>query len=349
MFGIDLSATYCILCLGNRDIQGLRVKCGSGKECSWKGAFSEVKKHVANCQYVRIPCPKKCVDSKNEAHLIKRNELDEHLADFCPNREFSCQDCGKKDTYASITGNHTEVCEKKRVPCPNFECSKVLQRQNIKRHLDCCDYTVVPCKYRRLGCSTSMKRKSIKAHEKDEDKAHLHVALSKIISLESSLESTREKMHLMEADKRNGFTFKLPNFSKMKREAFYSPSFYTSPSGYHFRVIIYAGGDGDEKGTHVSVFAELIEGRYDGEVAWPFFGSITFSLLNQLENKGHYTMKINFHNKMVGDSYGYPGFISHSELDHNTVQHTQYLKDDTLYFRVKAEVKNSKPWLECTP
>ena len=110
------------------------MKCGGAGDCSWEGTFSEAESHVATCKYAFLPCPKKCKDGDN-IRLIKRNDLDEHL-ELCPNREFTCPDCGEEDTFVSITESHAEVCKKKKVPCPNVDCTKSLQRQNMKRHLD---------------------------------------------------------------------------------------------------------------------------------------------------------------------------------------------------------------------
>ena len=52
-------------------------------------------------------------------------------------------------------------------------------------------------------------------------------------------------------------------------------------------------------------------------------------------------------NARVYDKWGYPHFIPHSELTCDKFKSTQYLKDDTLYFRVLVEVDNHKPWLQC--
>jgi hypothetical protein len=52
------------------------------------------------------------------------------------------------------------------------------------------------------------------------------------------------------------------------------------------------------------------------------------------------------HNTCVSDTWGFPQFTPHSALAHNPVQNTQYLKDDTLYFRVSVKVADHKPWLE---
>ncbi len=53
-------------------------------------------------------------------------------------------------------------------------------------------------------------------------------------------------------------------------------------------------------------------------------------------------------NKKIGDSWGYPEYIPHSKLSRDSASNTQYLKDDTLYFRISVEVSDYKPWLECT-
>ena len=45
---------------------------------------------------------------------------------------------------------------------------------------------------------------------------------------------------------------------------------------------------------------------------------------------------------------GFRKFTSHSKLMLNPAKNTQYLKNDTLYFRVSADVPDHKCWLECT-
>jgi hypothetical protein len=77
----------------------------------------------------------------------------------------------------------------------------------------------------------------------------------------------------------------------------------------------------------VSVFAHT-----DGQ----FVGDVTITLLNQLEDNNHYTKTINLPATNPHDNLGYPGFIAHSELAHDPLKNTQYLKDDTLYFRVSV-------------
>ena len=74
-------------------------------------------------------------------------------------------------------------------------------------------------------------------------------------------------------------------------------------------------------------------------------------LLNQLEDKNHHQKIATLtaaSNIQVGDrdTWGYAQFIPHSALDYDAVKNTQYLKDDTLYFRMSVEPADHKPWLQ---
>jgi hypothetical protein len=135
-------------------------------------------------------------------------------------------------------------------------------------------------------------------------------------------------------------TFKMSGYHKKKMA---NACFVWSPPVHygHFKhVRVYANGGREYKGTHVSVFA-YTDGR--------FVGDVTITLLNQLEDNNHYTKTINLPATNPHDNLGYPGFIAHSELAHDPLKNTQYLKDDTLYFSVSVLPADHKPWLECTP
>ncbi len=149
------------------------------------------------------------------------------------------------------------------------------------------------------------------------------------------------------------FVIKVAGYSSRKATAniYDSDSFYTSPGGYNMCVRIYPNGYGHGTGTHMSVSAKLLKGSYDASLSWPFVGTVTFTLLNQLSDENHRTMTLeckNINNHNIGDDRGYPRFISQSVLFQYPVKNTQYLKNDTLYFRVSVQVKDSKPWLTCT-
>ena len=371
--------------LGNREINILRVKCSNANRgCEWVGTVGTIEKHVATCGFTLVPCPKQCKDDKNEVKCFTRKEVDDHLKNDCPNRDYECQSkCGEKGTYAYITEVHDKTCKMRILPCPNDGCDTEIQRQQASEHVSKCPHTVIPCKYKGIGCDTELKREDMAAHEQ-EDKL-LHKALervhkaqktinsqqSAIASLQATVQSLQNKVDSLEKNRlvlnkvdsleknhlvlknKKPETFRLSEYRKKKEanEYFQSTPFYTHPNGYHMALRVYANGDGAGKGTHVSVYAVILEGEYDAELKWPFVGEVTITLLNQLEDENHHTKVGHFyavHNHRVGSSYGHPKFTPHSGLSQNPAisKNTQYLQNDTLYFRVSLEVSDHKPWLE---
>ena len=300
---------------------------------------------MAKC---KTPCSNKCKEN-NEIQMILRKDLEIHLTEQCVNRDYTCKHCGKKDTFTNITGIHDDLCEKKVLPCPNGYCPKAMQRAKIEQHLENdCEYTVISCKYEGIGCDMKMKRKDMGAHEQD-DKAHLHQALNTVVKLRDRLQSVATITSMQ----KKSVVFKITNYEKKKKnnEEVSSQSFYSGISEYHMSIKVYSNGNDDGEGTHVSVYVHILEGDNDDNLNWPFIGSAKIELLNQLEDKNHHLKALTFNQEddiRVGSGWGYRRFIPHSQLSHDPVNNTQYLKDDTLYFRVSVEVSGHKPWLECT-
>ena len=349
---------------GKREITALRVKCdNAGRSCKWKGSVGTLDEHVATCKFTPVPCPKEC-KKNGELHMIMRKDIEKHLNVQCVNRDYECKHCGKKDTYINITDLHEEVCEKKIVPCINAECTETMEQASLKKHLEKCEYTPISCRYKRLGCHMKMKRKDMEAHEQD-DKAHLHQALDTVVKQQESLESATKTIALLQGKNDQGvsFTFRVRDYSKKKEsnEKVFSQPFYTSDNGYNMQICVYPNGCGDGKDTHISVHMWMIKGNYDDNLNWPFVGTVKLELLNQLQDNNHYHMTASFNKEivfLVGRSTGYSKYISHSQLSKgparerdrysNYLYDAQYLKDDTLYFRVTVKIPDYKPWLECT-
>ena len=347
---ISLIAHLILLPAGRRDIQALRVKCSNmEQDCKWEGTVGTLDKHLAECEFALVPCPKECKDDSGKVkHFIKK-QVKKHLRRACPNRDYTCKHCGKKGTYAEheITRVHDEVCDMKLLPCPN-ECGATIPRKNVDEHVQNeCVYTVIPCKFQNIGCKIEMKREKMAAHEND-DKLHLDMALNAVVKLQDANTKLEENNRTLK--KGETVTFALQNYQNKKKWAT-SPSFYTHPNGYHMTLTVFANGNGDGEGTHVSVYVPILEGKFDKGLKWPFVGEVTVTLLNQLEDKNHYTRTIaleDAHNARVGNTLGYHKYIPYSALAHDAGKNTQYLKDDTLYFRVSAKVADHKPWLECS-
>ncbi len=141
-----------------------------------------------NCWYTRGTCGCMPVRSSSLPQgvqrrlIIMKRDLQQHLMEKCPNRDYSCEHCDLKGTYAT-TLDHYDTCEKKIITCTNEECTMEMERMKIKNHLsEECEYTVIPCKCMSIGCDAKLKRKDMRAHEQD-DMAHLAKTVDTVIEL----------------------------------------------------------------------------------------------------------------------------------------------------------------------
>lgn len=126
-----------------------------------------------------------------------------------------------------------------------------------------------------------------------------------------------------------------------RTRSFYSPHFFTSPSGYMCCGRLYINGDGPAKGTHISVFFVVMKGPFDALQQWPFNKKITLMLLNQDGGSHH---EESFKPDLSSSSFerpkketniasGSPFFYSLNALESNG-----FLREDTMYIRIKVDV-----------
>ncbi len=350
---------------GEQEVKSLIVECK--KSCGWSGELRLAKTHEKNdCPNALIPCPNWC---NNGSTRIIRKNVETHVLLKCPNRLYACTECHEEIKFRNVE-SHDMVCPRRQYTCPHCNeagvyderttshltvCSKVevrcskcwgqILRCNKSKHHLVCPNEPVRCKYYNIGCGEKLIRENVPKHEAENAQIHLELATEEVLRLKNILIL------------KNTLTFQT-NYSKLENTSIQSPPFYTSKKGYKICISIYPNGQSGGAGTHVSVYACLMKGDHDDTLTWPFTGSVTIELLNQLEDKNHYKGILAFiahqeTSKRVvdrerGPGRGYTTFISHAALGYNASANTQYLKDDTLVFRVSAEAPDSKPWLECT-
>ena len=125
-------------------------------------------------------------------------------------------------------------------------------------------------------------------------------------------------------------------------EVWYSSPFYTHNRGYKFRLKVHLNGVTIGRGSHFSVYAQLMIGEYDNELEWPFEGDIRVELLNWRADKNHNLGTIPFNryrdrhgkyssrvtNQDTATSLGIPQFIFHTDLVSTT--NSEYLLNNYL-------------------
>ena len=331
--------------------------------------------HLLNtCDYVKHSCPNVC---KTATQLFRKN-LQKHLEDECPCRQYSCPHCQETGEYQDITGKHSMICPKIIIGCSNApHCKTMFPRETKHTHLSTCQYQEVACKYSEFGCKTKPLQKNLQEHEND-DKAHLCIAMTTVLALKEQSTLLKKQcillntqLHCSNMKDQRGLTsiFRMPSFKEKKdnnteflSDPFYTyprDPFYTDPKGYKMVICIDPNGYDEHKGTHVSVWIYLMRGEYDDQLKFPFKGTIKFELLNQLEDKNHHCKSFTHDgtldcSKRVIDgersikANGVQAFIRQGDLGHNTTKNCQYLQDDCLVFRISVDIPSYKPWLQCT-
>lgn len=125
-----------------------------------------------------------------------------------------------------------------------------------------------------------------------------------------------------------------------RKPSIYSSPFYSSPSGYKMCVRLYPYGDGNARGTHMSLFFVLMRGEYDAIVKFPFNFKVIFCLYDQINQRDHITDA--FRPDIRSNSFqrprsemniasGIPKFVDLKKLQQ---KNNPYIRDDTMFIKV---------------
>ena len=308
-----------------------------------------------------------CIECSFCNEIFQRQNLQEHKAEKCPKRPYSCDYCNNyESTCDDVTTKHWPVCPSRPVPCPN-ECGLYPERKALDTHIDQdCPLAVIDCTFRFAGCHERVHRKDMADHETANLAMHMslqarsyHQELQKlqeqlkqqneiIIKQQKELEECKRKLKLNEHVGILPLEFIVPKYSKLKETntVWQSKPFYTHAHGYKLSLQVAPNGLGNAKGTHVSVFIYLMKGEFDEDLHWPLRGQMEVKLLDHEILAQYYRDFDACHNFLfvskesdasfarvtVGEKskygWGKQKFIPHSSLDH------KYLKNDCVHFRI---------------
>ncbi len=189
-----------------RDINELEVFCcNKSKGCDWTGTLQTLNNHLeATCQLIEIDCPKKC-----KLKLL-RATMNDHITNECLCRAYSCEHCGMRGSYHTITGDcgefgpcwshgkgHYSKCEHYPLQCPN-ECSATITRRELSNHREICPLETVQCTFSEVGCSQELLvRKDLDNHIATSDHQHLLLMMKSFKQLQTRVATlAQEKQEL---------------------------------------------------------------------------------------------------------------------------------------------------------
>ncbi|KAF6718911.1 TNF receptor-associated factor 5 [Oryzias melastigma] len=167
---------------------------------------------------------------------------------------------------------------------------------------------------------------------------------------------TLNKQHLQELELTSfdgRLIWKIKDFQK-QREAeasgqtpcLSSVPFHTGRCGYKMAMKAYLNGDGEGRGTHLSLYVVLMPGDFDALLPWPFKQTVSLSVLDQSGARNHQSLNFRpdptnkcFHQPAAESvsnvAVGFPCFISLDALE--APGNAVYVKDDTLFVKVKVD------------
>lgn len=182
-----------LLRAGNREVLCLPVKCeNSGAGCEWTGELRSLDEHKITCQYILTKCPQNCDTMLYELKgCVPKKDLELHIKEECPKREYKCPHCGEGGIYGEISTSHLENCLYVPVLCPNEGCGQEVCSSFVTIHMATeCEFEVVECKHKANGCDVHMMRKDLDKHEKD-DRFHFQVIMRAVKDLRRELDSVK--------------------------------------------------------------------------------------------------------------------------------------------------------------
>ena len=356
-----------------RSLNDYKVRCTQLKSgCEWVGEILELEKHLnvspqkeeqlKGCEFVKIKCLY-CSD------LFLRSAVKAHQIDECPKRPSTCPHCKIVTTsHDTLVSEHFLSCNLFPVACPN-KCGKTFRRENISSHrLRFCPLEMVDCDFKHVGCMERRNRRDKAEHLEKSVTSHLLLQTNSYKKLLKENEQLKRQVQEMSKDLEavmvfTGFkreeqsqpvepvqpesTFSKKRFlmdqftqHNLAGDLWYSPPFYSHPFGYKLCLRVRANGEGKGKGTHVSMYVNLMQGENDESLKWPFSAKITVKLLNR-ENDKHAVHTINFTpQSATADTThrvidrtralkgrGHQRIVPHTDL-------SDFLKNDSLLFEV---------------
>ena len=174
-----------------RKILALEVHCTmKDRGCEWTGQLQhlDIDAHLdvttGDCEYVDVECPKKCVQK------VQKRYVDTHLANECPNRDYSCPHCNFANKY-HVVSKHFDVCPYYPLACPN-RCGATFERDDLQDHMKMCRLEEVQCVFSDAGCQAKFIRENEDEHMDHNTQKHLALMPAATLRISQDFE---QKLH----------------------------------------------------------------------------------------------------------------------------------------------------------
>lgn len=370
-----------------RRVTSLRVKCPKS-QCDWEGSVGTVDNHKRiHCLFENVSCSEGCgtfVLRRNlQSHIDNECRLRTSFCKFCHQEgthEFITTDhCRECDEYPIECPNQCgETVAQKNIETHLGKCPM----QDIE-----CRYSVFGCTTVTKRRETDQHEAQHKDYHLQLSLEKMSLLLQTVADIYSAVQSLSQAFSAVQHKPRGFYShsvtpvpvslspnplasftrrpwldnkrlfpsspwiFKLNNFERQRseRKVFYWKLF-SHPAGYKFVIRAEVKCVCDKDDDYISAYCYTEDGPNDSTLEWPFSGSVSVTLLNQVEDKHHLTRTIPLRKetedvpKDQGTCARKAGIVESEDEEEEIVEggkESQYLKDDCLFFRIEITSSSS--------
>ncbi len=340
--GCQFVSTKCLFCkkeISRKDIEKHQTKICLNRpfDClycnDYKSTFGNVmNNHWAVCGSFPLSCPNECNST------LQRQNVDSHVANECPLTTINC------DFH-------------------HVGCTVKLPRQDMADHLR----DNLPTHVSLLAISHAKQQDQITNLETEND-----LWKSKFENLEQNhlfLEANHGKLQVevnafkhtlenlptedastarVEVAQQSTAQRSIPlgpplmtmaNIEHKKGDFWYSPPVYTHPQGYKICLKVEIERWGNQS-YHVRTHVHFMKGLFDNFLTWPFQGSISIRIVDQVKGQGHrhFTSEYNTDNencqRVLNGEVARYGQEAIKTIFYDGIETSKFLKNDTLVFQI---------------
>ena len=330
----------------DRQIKRFHVFCiNKNMGCDWKGELQLIDSHLLQCPCVPVPCQYSIVGCKDKVtpdlqmkhnnekckdHLqlvsLKVAELKQTTATLDTTKQALQK---SKTDHANTT---TELLSTKQ-KLSNTEQAIIQTKTETTKKIAIIEKELSAIKNSREAKKSFLQIIKTYAETKSSDTAIWSIRLLLINEFQPGCQALPVIVCKSQANEKAG-------------DSWYSQPFCTQEKGYKMCLQVVCSGNGDGRGTHMSVALCLMKSAYDDQLTWPLRKKFDITLLNQISDSEHHTVVVAYDNSVDDNVAGRvtvgerargrqcSKFISHTELGKVTLTRC-FLSNHHIYFQVK--------------
>uniref|UniRef100_A0A3Q4H2P9 TNF receptor-associated factor n=1 Tax=Neolamprologus brichardi TaxID=32507 RepID=A0A3Q4H2P9_NEOBR len=323
-----------------------------------------LQEHLTNiCPYRREPCP-------HCRQLFQLSLIQDHVQSLCPDVKVDCPEgCSQKVPRHKLT-SHRQLCPEVNNDCcfKKFGCSVQGKRRNAKLHED---KAINHHMLLVLRSNTHLEKQmevfqedSLLMQQEVQTDTLLLTGLQKqfrpLLQLSSNhehavsmaqrtlrrQEDTLSSVQLDLQQVSRGLRPHLEELAQLRKSLDVAMQEVSEVEALR-EHLAYLNGDGEGRGTHLSLYVVLMPGDFDTLLPWPFRQTVSLSVLDQSGASNHRSLSFRpdpttkcfqqpTPESQTNVAVGFPCFISHNMLQ--TPQNALYVKDNTLFVKAKVDM-----------